>query len=130
MRSNAFLASLLIAPFIASVTPAAAAGLNGTWSGSGYMEPSSGKRERVRCVVNYQRETPKVFAVSATCASSSASARQTGEVLKVRTNVYAGDFHNQQFNIRGRVRVSVSGRSQTVTFSSSDGGGRLTLRKR
>ena len=130
MRSIAYFAPLFIAPFFASVTPAAAAGLNGTWSGSGYMEPASGKRERVRCVVNYSRETPKVFAVSATCASGSASVRQTGEVLKIRSNLYAGDFHNQQFNIRGRVRVTVSGRRQTVTFSSDDGGGRLTLRKR
>lgn len=117
-------------PFAFSVLPANAAGLNGTWAGSGYIHPKAGKRERVRCVVRYDRESAKVFAVSATCASSSASIRQTGEVLKVRSNTYVGDFYNRQFDIRGRVRVRISGAQQTVVFSSSDGGGRLTLSKR
>lgn len=130
MRSIAPFAALIIAPLLMSVQPVHAAGLQGTWSGAGYIKPRSGARERVRCVVSYSQQTARVFSVQANCASNAGSIRQTGEVLKIRSNYYAGDFYNQQFDIGGRVRVSVTGGRQTVTFSSADGGGRLTLKKR
>ena len=71
-----------------------------------------------------------MFAVSANCASNSGNVRQTGEVLKIRANTYVGDFYNRQFDIRGRVRVRIRGGRQTVTFSSSSGGGSVSLKKR
>ena len=130
MKTFRIFAALFLAHLVLSATAASAASLGGTWAGAGYIHPAAGDRQRVRCVVRYDRESTKVYGVRATCASSAGSIRQTGEVLKIRSNMYVGDFYNQQFDIRGRVRVSITGGRQTVTFSSSDGSGRLTLSKR
>lgn len=104
--------------------------LSGDWSGSGYVQPREGKRESVRCRVTYTPQGAKVVAVAATCASSSVTIRQTGSLSMVTNNKYVGDFHNPEYDISGRVRVTVSGGSQTVTFSSARGGGSMTLRRR
>lgn len=111
-------------------SPLYAASLSGAWSGGGYISPSKGKRERVSCRVSYSRQSSKVYSVAAVCATTSAKIRQSGEVLMVRPNLYVGDFYNRQLDISGRIRVVIRGSRQTVTMSSSSGGGRLSLRKR
>lgn len=107
-----------------------AASLEGTWSGTGFVKPKDSKRQKVRCRITYSRESSKVFGVRAACATTSNKILQTGRVLKVSSKRYIGDFYNQQFDVSGRVRVSVSGSRQTVSFSSLRGHGRVTLRKR
>lgn len=107
-----------------------AASLDGSWSGTGFVKPSDSKRQKVRCRITYTRETSKVFRVRAACATTSNKFIQTGRVLKVSSKRYIGDFYNQKFDVSGRVRVSVSGSRQTVSFSSLKGHGRVTLRKR
>ena len=108
----------------------AAQSLDGAWSGGGFVKPTSGKREKVRCRVTYSRQSAKVYGVNARCASASATLRQTGELLKVRSNLFVGDFYNAQFDFRGRIRVVVSGKSQRVTLSGDGATGSLRLRKR
>jgi hypothetical protein len=110
--------------------PSHAASLSGTWSGNGYVQPSNGQRESVRCRVTYSQQSDKVFGVSAVCASPSAKIRQTGEVLMVNESRFVGDFYNSDFDISGRVNVSIIGNSQTVSFKSSSGHGSLSLQKR
>lgn len=117
--------SLTLAPLSA----AAAADLSGTWSGSGSVSPKDGKREAVRCKVTYSPAGAAV-GVSATCASASATIHQTGSLTMVSPNKYVGDFYNPDFDISGRVRVSISGSSQTVTFSSPRASGSMTLSRR
>ncbi len=107
-----------------------AAEIEGNWRGSGYVTPAKGKRENVRCKISYKRQTAKVFSVRAVCASPSAKVIQTGEVLKVKEGLYVGDFYNPDFDISGRVRVTISGSRQRVTFSSARGRGGVTLSKR
>ncbi len=121
---------LMVFATVLPPTSAVAATLEGSWVGSGYVKPSKGQRERVRCHVSYTKLSSKVFAVSARCATSSLNIRQTGTILGVRPSVFVGDFHNSEFDIRGRIRVTVSGKRQTVKLSSSDGTGQLNLRKR
>lgn len=104
--------------------------LKGTWSGSGFVQPKGGERESVRCRVTYSPQGSSVVAVSATCASSSITIRQTGELSMVSPTRYVGEFYNSEYDISGRIRVSVSGGSQTVTFSSSRGGGSMNLSRR
>ncbi|HMN36786.1 MAG TPA: hypothetical protein PKD49_03620 [Hyphomicrobium sp.] len=104
--------------------------LSGTWSGSGYVLPKDGQRESVRCRVTYTPQGEKVVAVVAACASASVTIRQTGSLSKVSDSRYIGDFHNPEYDISGRVRVTVSGGTQKVTFSSVRGGGSMTLRRR
>lgn len=103
--------------------------LQGTWSGRGYVEPTNGQRETVSCRVSFTPQGSKVVAVSAICASSSTTIRQTGQLTMVTPNRYVGDFYNSDYDVSGRIRVSVSGSSQTVTFSSARGSGSLSLTK-
>lgn len=103
--------------------------LSGTWRGNGYVKPKDGQRESVRCRVTYSPQGSKTVAVSATCASSSLTIRQTGSLTMVNANRYVGDFYNSEYDISGRVRVTVSGNSQTVTFGSARGSGSLSLRR-
>lgn len=122
---------LAVAAFMAvPMTEAVAVPLEGAWAGAGYVSPKSGPRERARCRVTYSRQSAKVYRVFATCATASASIRQSGTLLKVRSNRYVGDLYNSDFDVRGRVRVTVNGRKQTVTFTSSAANGRLSLRRR
>jgi hypothetical protein len=123
------LATGLAVTTVAMVAPAQAETLSGTWSGSGYVQSANGQRERVRCRVTYDPQGSKVVGVRANCASSGNSIRQTGELLRIRPGYYAGDFYNRQFDIGGRIHVTVRGSTQTVTFRSSAVRGRLRLRK-
>ena len=120
---------LVLAAFAVS-EPVVAAGIEGTWSGRGYVKPADGKRETVRCKITYRRQTKKVFSVLAVCATPSAKIHQTGEVLMVRKNRFVGDFYSSEYDISGRVRVTLRGSRQTVTFSSARGRGSVTLSKR
>lgn len=111
--------------------PAAAqpVSLEGNWTGGGYAEAISGHRERVSCRVRYTRESADVFGVHAVCASQSVKLVQTGTVSRAGANRYVGEFYNAEFDVAGRVRVVVSGTSQTVTLSSDRGAGTLSLSK-
>lgn len=104
--------------------------LRGNWSGGGYVKPTDGQREKVSCRVSYSPQGSQTVAVAATCASASTTIQQTGQLSKVSESKYVGDFYNSQYDISGRIRVSVSGGSQTVTFSSPRGTGSLNLSRR
>lgn len=125
---------LLVVGFVAAAgtlggTASAASSLDGTWSGSGEVNPKDGEREAVRCRVQYKRESEKVFGVTATCATRSRKIQQTGKVLKATASTYVGDFYNQSYDVSGRVRVVLQGSTQTVTFRSARGTGSVSLRK-
>jgi len=130
LRTLILAITLTIAALAGNTAAVGAASIDGTWSGGGYVKATDGKREKVRCRVTYRRQTSKVYSVSAVCASASNKIRQSGEVLKVNQNRYVGDLFNSEYNIAGRVRINMRGRSQTVSFKSSAGYGRMTLRKR
>lgn len=106
------------------------AALDGMWTGGGYVAVESGKRERVSCRVRYSRENPDVFGVHAVCASQSVKLTQTGTVSRAGPNRFVGDFYNAEYDISGRVRVIVSGSSQTVTLTSARGTGSLSLSRK
>lgn len=115
--------------FAALSSGALADTLSGTWSGSGSFKPKDGKAEAVRCKITYTPQGTAV-AVSAACASASATIRQTGSLTKVSDTKYVGDFYNNEYDISGRVRVTVSGSSQSVSFSSAKGSGSMSLSRR
>ena len=123
--------SLLIL-VVASHSPSEAQsqGLQGYWRGSGYIAPSKGQRERVRCRVWISSSSAKTYRVKAQCASQAANIDQTGRVRKTGRNSYIGDFFNSDFNIRGRLRITLRGNRQSVTMHSNSGSGRLTLFRR
>ena len=122
---------LLFVTLVVALAPAAtqAGELSGTWRGSGWVYPKASNKERVKCRVTYRPQSAKVVSVKAICATASAKIIQTGELLKVRKGLYVGDFYNAQFDISGRIRMTMSGRRQSVTFSGAQGRGSLTLRR-
>lgn len=130
MRTLFLALPLALTAIVGNTEAVNAAPIDGTWSGGGYVQPTNGQRERVRCRVTYSRQSATVFGVSAVCASPSAQIRQTGEVLMVNPNRYVGDFYNSAYDISGRVSVSIHGSKQTVSFRSQSGHGSMTLRKR
>ena len=130
MKRVAMLSATAVLLAMGGGTAALADPLQGSWSGSGYVKPTDGKRESVRCRVQYSPQGSKVVAVSATCASASATIRQSGQLSMVSPNKYVGDFHNSDYDISGRIRVSINGGSQTVSFTSSKASGSMSLSKR
>jgi hypothetical protein len=105
----------------------AGSGLEGNWSGSGYVVPKDGTRESVRCRVHFDKQSSTVYAVEAQCEGSTTAVNQTGEVVEVSGGRYVGDFYNAQYDISGRIRVQLNGNHQSVTFSGSRGQGGLSL---
>jgi hypothetical protein len=103
--------------------------LSGTWSGNGFVKPKEGERESVRCKVTYNPEGASTVGVTATCASASTTIHQTGQLTMVSQTRYVGDFYNSEYDISGRIGVTISGSSQTVTFSGARGSGSLSLSK-
>lgn len=130
MKHLLVLTGVMSLGFAGLAVPVRAEMLSGSWSGGGYVKPRDGEREKVRCKVNYSPQGSSVVAVSATCASASLTIRQTGELTMVSPTRYVGEFYNSEYDISGRIGVSVSGSSQTVTFSSPRGGGSLSLSRR
>ena len=63
-------------------------------------------------------------------ASQAANIDQTGSVRKIGRNTYAGDFYNSDYNVRGRIRVTLRGNRQSVALFSDAGSGRLILFRR
>ncbi len=130
LRVSACLVAISVAGLTFTANSADAASLQGSWTGKGYVSPKEGARESVTCRISYSQESGTVYGVKATCASPSANIRQTGEVLMVNPNLFVGDFYNPQYDLSGRVRVTISGSSQTVTFSGDHGSGSISLTKR
>lgn len=127
MRTTAGVVAALAVCLVSGHAIAQGVSIDGIWSGGGYAELSGGQREKVRCRVRYTRETPDVYGVSAVCASPSVKVTQTGTISRVGSNRFIGDLYNPEYDVAGRVRVVVSGSTQTVTMSSSRGSGNLTL---
>lgn len=115
---------MLLSPLHAVPLP-----LEGNWSGSGTVQQTEGKPEKVSCRVNYTRETEKVFRVAAKCATTSNKIDQTGQLLMVNPGIYVGEFYIPSYDIGGRVRIVIEGSVQTMTFKSARGHGQLTLKK-
>ena len=131
-RIGAFSSATVLALWIVAGLPgtAHADSFAGLWRGSGYVNPVEGQREKVRCRVVYRRLSADRYGVTARCATQSVNIDQSGEVRRTGRNSYAGTFYNMEYNVRGRIRVRVSGNRQSVTLNSPQGSGRLTLFKR
>jgi hypothetical protein len=105
-------------------------GLAGSWSGGGWVSFSSGTKEKARCRARYSRTSATSYSVHATCATKSGKATQTATVYKVTNSRYRGSFYNTEYNVRGTIRVVVSGSSQDVSLSGEGASASLHLSKR
>ena len=127
------LALLLVAVLVGggpTVAAAQSGGLAGYWRGGGYMSPAKGRREKVRCRVWFTKQSARAYSVRARCASQAVNIDQNARVVATGRNSFSGTFTNVDFNISGRIRISLRGNRQTVSLSSAEGSGRLTLFRR
>jgi hypothetical protein len=115
---------------VGGATVAKAESVAGLWRGSGFVNPSEGRRERVRCRVMYTRQSEQRYQLTARCATASANIDQVGEVRRTGRDRLSGSFYNADFNVRGRIQIRLNGNRQAVTLISDAGSGRLTLFKR
>jgi hypothetical protein len=103
--------------------------LAGSWSGGGWVSFSSGNKEKARCRASYRRNGGDSYTLEATCATSSGKASQTATVYKVSGSAYRGSFYNIDYNVRGTIRVVVSGSSQSVSLAGDGASASLSLHK-
>ena len=115
---------------VGGATVAEAESVAGLWRGSGFVNPTEGRRERVRCRVVYTRQSAQRYQLTARCATASANIDQVGEVRRTGRDRLSGSFYNADFNVRGRIQIRLNGNRQAVTLISDAGSGRLTLFRR
>jgi len=108
---------------------AESASLTGSWSGSGSISFSSGSKEKARCRARFAKTGASSYAMSATCATPSAKVDQTATLYKSGANSFTGSFFNQQYNTGGSIRITVSGRTQSVRLNGEAGSAFFKLRK-
>jgi hypothetical protein len=104
--------------------------LAGSWSGGGWVSFSSGNKEKARCRASYRHNGGDSYTLQATCATSSGKASQTATLYKVSDSRYRGSFYNTDYNVRGTIRVVVTGRSQSVSLAGDGASASLSLHKR
>jgi hypothetical protein len=102
----------------------------GSWAGNGSISFSSGTKEGARCRAHFAKTGATSYVMSASCATASARVDQSAELTKVGANSYVGSFFNQQYNTGGQIRITVSGRSQSVRLSGEAGTAFFNLSKR
>lgn len=113
-----------------AATPSSAASLlEGTWTGAGYMQPSSGKRAPVTCKVEYRQASEVTHTVTATCTAGILTIVQTGKVKAVSASRYVGNLSNSAHQVAGSVRVTIAGSAQKIVFKGAAGEGALALKK-
>jgi hypothetical protein len=105
-------------------------GLAGSWSGGGWVSFSTGNKEKARCRATYSRAGKNSYTLHATCATSSGKASQTATVYHVSGSRYRGSFYNSDYNVRGTIRVVVSGGSQKVSLAGDGASASLSLSRR
>lgn len=132
--SRAVAAGVFAAVFGLGVTSAGAAhaepgSLVGSWSGGGSIAFASGSKERARCRAHFAKTGASSYVMSATCATASAKVDQSATLYRSGANSYTGSFFNQQYNTGGSIRITVSGRTQSVRLSGEAGTAFFSLRK-
>ncbi|MEL6422151.1 MAG: hypothetical protein AAFQ42_06885 [Pseudomonadota bacterium] len=104
--------------------------ITGKWRGNGVVNLKSGGKEQVRCSVTYGRIAGQDFSVDARCASGAGRLDQRGTLRRVQGNRYVGTLKNVQYSVTANVIVNVSGSTQSVSISSSEGTATLRLARR
>ena len=103
--------------------------ITGSWRGGGSVTHLSGGRERVRCRVKFKRWSKTTVRMKAVCATTAARVVQTALLRRVGSNRFIGTFHNDEYGVTGRIRITVRGRRLSAYFSSETGSASLNLRR-
>ena len=110
---------LFVAAF---AVPAAADPLRGSWRGSGTVTFSDGSQQRATCRANFKPGGGQgAYDATASCSSQSGTVTQEAFV-RGRGGSYRGTFYNPQFDMTGRIQLSLSGGGTMVARLSSQRG--------
>ena len=118
-------AAIVVIALWAATTAASAqsglfSGLNGAWTGSGYIELSNGTKERIRCRATYDVGTAgKAMHQALRCASDSYNFDLTGQFSADDGNRITGQWTERTRNIGGSVIGTVRGDRLQVHVESS-----------
>ena len=63
----------------------------------------------------------------AVCATQSARVEQTASLRRVGGDSFAGQFHNEQYNVSGSIRISVHGNRLEASLNGDGGSAHFTL---
>lgn len=117
------IAAVLVSTF--SATPSHAANvfkqLAGTWSGSGNVRFSNGKRERLKCRAYYTKKGASGLGLAIRCASSSNKIHMRG-VLRGGGSAISGTWEERTFNAGGSVSGKATGSSLRLAIRGSISG--------
>ncbi len=125
-------AGTILAAFltVAPVKAAVAGELAGSWSGTGTVTLASGAKEKARCRASYVSAGGRTYAMSATCATAAAKVTQTAIVSQNTKNRFGGTFYNPEYGVTGRIRIILSGASQTVYLTGGSGHATFNMKRK
>jgi hypothetical protein len=129
MRLVSLFFSTLALGALVAAAPAAAASLDGAWSGSGIAKIRH-RTDRLVCRVSFTRIEQTSYRVAAQCSAGDRRFEQTGRISSVGGNRYRGYVYNAQFNERGNLSLTQRGSSLAVSVSGGRGTATLTLSRR
>jgi hypothetical protein len=126
IATGALFAVLAVGQFNVPQANAQSAGLSGSWGGGGRIVLPSGESEHARCRASFRSQGRNSYSMSAVCATASTRVHQVANIRRVGSNVYRGDFFNEQHGISGTVRITLEG--SHLTASLRGGGGSAVFR--
>lgn len=114
---------------VAGALPANADPLEGSWSGGGTVRHQGGT-ETVRCRVSYAKSTGRTLTFDATCATTAGKFQQSGRVVALGGSRYTGRAYSKDYQVTGKIQLTVRGAKQSIRVTSPKGSANLTLSKR
>jgi hypothetical protein len=119
-------AALVIVQF-AAPAEAQSPSIEGSWSGGGVVTLATGDTERARCRASFSRSGANTFRMNAVCATPSVRVSQSASLQRTSANQLSGSFFNPEYNVSGRIRITVQGGKLSAQLSGDSGSASLSL---
>ena len=121
--------AVTLAPALLAIGTARAEPVNleGSWSGGGMVNLSSGASEKARCRAHFTRQSANSFGMNAICATPSARVAQTATLSRVGANRFAGSFYNSEYNVSGTINLTVNANRLSASLSGAGSSAQLSL---
>ncbi len=107
-------------------TDASAASLEGSWSGTGTVT-FKGSTDQVRCRVRYTKAGGSAYTFTSSCATENGRYDLVGKISSAGGSRYTGSVESTSHKGAGQVQLTHSGKSISITVTSSIGSATLRL---
>lgn len=96
--------------------------VSGTWRGNGVaVEKKNGKRRKVRCRLTVSNAGGRSYTVSGRCADTDGVVSARGTVKQVGNGRYTGTLNTASQQGTGRITISSTGSSLSLSLSGNKG---------